>query len=127
MNTALIFKFIFENYGDVQSAAEVANKIFYCNAAPMAAAFIIGDGLLSLVMIVMVWKRIIPLKNTAVRTLATFCNPIVSAGIFGNLMTLFPWPINQLDFGSESAGHAFVLVLGLVLLKSMFSDAGGAK
>ena len=31
---ALIFKFTFEKYGDMQAAAEIANKVFYCNAAP---------------------------------------------------------------------------------------------
>ena len=40
-------------------------------------------------------------------------------GIIGNLLTLLPWPINQIDHGTESAGHALVLVLGLILLKEM--------
>ena len=31
---ALIFKFTFEKYGDMKAAAEIANKVFYCNAAP---------------------------------------------------------------------------------------------
>ncbi len=124
MNTALIFKFVFEKYGDIQAAADIANKVFYCNAAPMLAAFIIGDGILSTVMIVMVWKRIIPLKSIGARIFATLCNPIACAGIVGNLMTLLPWPMNQLDVGSESAGHALVLVLGLVLLKKMSNNGG---
>ena len=37
MNVALIFKFTFEKYGDMQAAAEIANKVFYCNAAPLLA------------------------------------------------------------------------------------------
>ena len=32
MNVALIFKFTFEKYGDMQAAAEIANKVFYCRA-----------------------------------------------------------------------------------------------
>lgn len=123
MNTALIFKFVFEKYGDMQAAADIANKVFYCNSVPMIAAFIIGDGILSAVMIVMVWKRIIPLKSSGARILATLCNPIACAGIIGNIMTLLPWPINQLDVGSESAGHALVLVLGLILLKEMSNNS----
>lgn len=119
MNTALIFKFVFERYGNIQTAADIANKVFYCNAVPMLTAFIIGDGLLSIVIIVMIWKRIIPLKNTGTRILATLCNPILYAGIIGNLMTLLPWPLNQIDVGTESTGHALVLVLGLILLKKM--------
>ena len=124
MNIALIFKFTFEKYGDMQTAADIANKVFYCNFAPMLTAFIIGDIVLAVVMTVMIWKRIIPLKNTALRILATLCNPIACAGIIGNLMALFPWPVNQLDVGSESSGHALVLVLGLVLLKEIQNNGG---
>ncbi len=119
MNTALIFRFVYDTYGDIAAAAAIANKVFAYNAVPMLAAFVIGDGLLSLVMVVMVWKRIIPLKSTGARILATLCNPIACAGIIGNLMTLLPWPLNQLDVGSESAGHALVLVLGLIVWKKI--------
>ena len=112
MNVALIFKFTFEKYGDMQAAAEIANKVFYCNAAPLLAAYILCDVLLSVVMLVMIWKRMLPLKNTAQRILASFCNPIVFTGIVGNLFTLLPWPLDQIDHGTESAGHLLVLVLG---------------
>ena len=117
MNVALIFKFTFEKYGDMQAAAEIANKVFYCNAAPLLAAYILCDVLLSVVMLVMIWKRMLPLKNTAQRILASFCNPIVFTGIVGNLFTLLPWPLDQIDHGTESAGHLLVLILGLVLLR----------
>lgn len=104
-NRALFFKFTFEKYGDMQAAAEIANKVFYCNAAPLLAAYILCDVLLSVVMLVMIWKRMLPLKNTAQRILASFCNPIVFTGIVGNLFTLLPWPLDQIDHGTESAGH----------------------
>ena len=68
-------------------------------------------------MLVMIWKRMLPLKNTAQRILASFCNPIVFTGIVGNLFTLLPWPLDQIDHGTESAGHLLVLELGLVLLR----------
>ena len=119
MNVALIFKFTFEKYGDMQAAAEIANKVFYCNAAPLIAAYILCDVLLSVVIIVMIWKKMIPLKTTVQRVLASFCNPIAFAGIVGNLFTLLPWPLNQIDHGTESAGHLLVLALGLVLLRGM--------
>ena len=119
MNVALIFKFTFEKYGDMQAAAEIANKVFYCNAAPLLAAYILCDVLLSVVIIVMIWKKMIPLKTTVQRVLASFCNPIAFAGIVGNLFTLLPWPLNQIDHGTESAGHLLVLALGLVLLRGM--------
>ena len=44
---------------------------------------------------------------------------IVFTGIVGNLFTLLPWPLDQIDHGTESAGHLLVLVLGLVLLREM--------
>ena len=70
-------------------------------------------------MLVMIWKRMLPLKNTAQRILASFCNPIVFTGIVGNLFTLLPWPLDIQS--TESAGHllVLVLVLGLVLLREM--------
>jgi hypothetical protein len=40
-------------------------------------------------------------------------------GVIGNIFSLLPWPINQLDHGTESFGHALVLMLGLILLKEM--------
>lgn len=119
MNTALIFKYVFQLDGDIQAAADIANKVFYANSAPMLIAYILCDVLLTVVMIVLIWKKILPLKNTWARILATLCNPIMMPGIVGNLVTLFPWPINQIDHGTESAGHALVLILGLILLNEM--------
>ena len=119
MTQALIFKFIYEAYGDMQKAADIANRVFYINAPGMVAAYLLCDLVLTVVMIVMVWKRIIPLKSTGARILATFCNPMMLPGVIGNLIALLPWPINQLDHGTESFGHALVLVLGLILLNEM--------
>jgi len=119
MNVALIFKYVYQSYGDVQTAAEIANRVFFCNAAPMLIAFILCDGVLTVTMIVLIWKRIIPLKNTAQRILATLCNPLMLAGVVGNLFTLLPWPLDQIDHGTESGGHALILVLGLILLRAM--------
>ncbi|MBQ1466553.1 MAG: hypothetical protein IIZ17_07760, partial [Eubacteriaceae bacterium] len=73
-------------------------------------------------MIAMVWKGIIPLKGTGAKIFASLCNPIMMPGIVGNLMTLLPWPLNQLDHGTESFGHALVLILGLILLKEMTKE-----
>ena len=46
MNVALIFKFTFVQYDDMRAAAEIANKVFYCNAAPLLASYILCDVLL---------------------------------------------------------------------------------
>lgn len=119
MVVALVFKYVYQSYGDMQQAADIANRIFYANAAPMALAYILCDLFLTVVMLVLVWTKRIPLKNTAQRILASFCNPMMLPGVVGNLLTLLPWPINQLDHGTESFGHALVLVLGLVLLREL--------
>lgn len=119
MTQALIFKYIWQAFGDMEKAADIANRVFYANAPGMAAAYILCDLGLTVIMIVMVWKKIIPLKSTGARILATFCNPMMLPGVIGNLMALLPWPLNQLDHGTESFGHALVLILGLILLKKM--------
>jgi hypothetical protein len=126
MNVALIFKYVYQSYGDMQNAADIANRVFYANAVPMLIAYILCDVGLTVVMIVMVWKKIIPLKSTLARILATLCNPMALPGIVGNLLALLPWPLNQLDHGTESFGHALVLLLGLILLREM-SKAGELK
>ena len=69
--------------------------------------------------LVLIWERMLPLKSTGQRILASLCNPIAFAGIVGNLFTLLPWPLNQIDHGTESTGHLLVLALGLVLLREM--------
>ena len=126
MTVALIFKYVYQSYGDIQTAADIANRVFYANAAPMLIAYILCDVGLTIVTIVMVWKNIIPLKSTLARILATLCNPMALPGIIGNLLVLLPWPVNQLDHGTESFGHALVLFLGLILLREM-SRAGELK
>jgi hypothetical protein len=126
MTVALIFKYVYQSCGDIQTAADIANRVFYANAAPMLIAYILCDVGLTVVMIVMVWKNIIPLKSTLARVLATLCNPMALPGIVGNLLALLPWPVNQLDHGTESSGHALVLILGLILLREM-SKAGELK
>lgn len=119
MTNALIFKFVYQAYGDMQTAADIANRVLYANGPGMVIAYVLCDICLSVTMIVMIWKKLIPLKNVGARILATLCNPIMLPGVFGNLVALLPWPINQLDHGTESFGHALVLILGLVLLREM--------
>ncbi|MCR5089423.1 MAG: hypothetical protein K6C08_07935 [Oscillospiraceae bacterium] len=89
----------------------------------MLIAYLLCDLGLTVTLIVLVWKKVIPLKSTGARIAATLCNPMMMPGIIGNLFTLLPWPINQLDHGTESFGHALVLLLGLILFNEM-SRAG---
>ncbi len=103
----------------MKTAADIANKVFYANAAPMLIAYILCDLGLAVIMIVLVWKRVIPLKSTGARIAATLCNPMMMPGVIGNLFALLPWPLNQIDHGTESFGHALVLLLGMILLEEM--------
>lgn len=127
MTNALIFRFVFEAYGDRETAADIANRVLYANAPGMLIAYVLCDIGLTVIMIALVWKRIIPLKSTWARVLATLCNPIMLPGVVGNLAALLPWPVNQLDHGTESFGHALVLMLGLVLLKEMEKTGGSSS
>lgn len=117
MTNALTFRYVYEAYGDMEQAASIASRVFYANAPGMALAYVLCDVGLTVIMITLVWKRVIPLRSTRARILATFCNPMMLPGIVGNLAALLPWPINQLDHGTESFGHALVLILGLILLR----------
>ena len=119
MNVGLIFKFIFEKYGDMDIAADIANKVAYYNMIPMIVSFIICDLGFTVIMIILIWKKIIPISNIWKRILATLCNPLMCPGVIGNILACFPWPINQLDYGTESFGHALVLYLGLLLNDSV--------
>ena len=119
MSLALTFKYVYQAYGDMEGAADIASRVFYANAPGMITAYVLCDIGLTVTMIVLVWKKVIPLPGTGARILATLCNPIMLPGIFGNLMAMLPWPLNQLDHGTESFGHALVLILGLILLRDM--------
>ena len=119
MNVALIFKLIYENYGDMKVAANIANKIARYNMIPMIVSFILCDLGFTVIMIILIWKKIIPISSFWKRILATLCNPLMCPGVIGNILAYFPWPINQLDYGTESFGHALVLFLGLILFDSM--------
>ena len=119
MNIGFIFKFIYENYGDMKIAADIANKVNYYNLTPMVVSFIVCDLNLTVIMIILIWKKIIPLSSTWKRIFATFCNPLMSLFIFGTILSYLPWPINQLKYGCQSFGYALVLCLGLILNNSI--------
>ena len=41
MNIGLIFKFVYENYGDMKIAADIANKVLYYNMISTIVIFYI--------------------------------------------------------------------------------------
>ena len=119
MNAGFVFKFIYENYGDMKIAADIAKKIIYYNTIPMIVSFIVCDLGFTVIMIILIWKKIIPFSSIWKRILATLCNPLMCPGVIGRILLYCPWPINQLYFGCESFGHALVLYLGLILYDSI--------
>ena len=119
MNVGFIFKFIYEKYGDLKIAADIANKVNYYNLMPMAISLIACDFNLTVIMIILIWKKIIPLSSIWKRIFATLYNPLMSLCICGTILSYFPWPINQLKYGCQSFGYALVLYLGLILNDSM--------
>ena len=119
MNIGFVFKFIYENYGEMKIAADIAKKIIYYNTIPMVVSFFVCDLGFTVIMIILIWKKIIPFSSVWKRIFATLFNPLMFPGIIGKLLYFFPWPINQLYVGCESFGHALVLYLGLLLYDSM--------
>ena len=84
----------------METAADIANRVLYANAPGMLIAYILCDAGLTVTMITMVWKRIIPLRSTGARIAATICNPLMLPGVVGNLVSLLPWPVTQQDHGT---------------------------
>lgn len=97
-------------YLDVTKAAEIADRVMVLNIVPMIAYFLAADGVLCVVMVMLVWRRTLPVGRAAV-----LCNPVVTA-VLGNVFALLPWPISQLDPASESLGHLLIMVVGLITL-----------
>ena len=62
-------------------------------------------------------NRNAPAEKHSTADIGILLQPHRFTGIVGNLFTLLPWPLDQIDHGTESAGHLLVLVLGLVLLQ----------
>ena len=135
MTDALIFKHVFDAYGDMQSAADIANRVFYANAPGMAAAYILCDVGLTITMIALVWKRIIPLKSTGARILATqLGNELLKSAKF--YIEFYNWAREEFEIVGQyiyfladvmkSAGDADLskqLTDGLVALVDAASDA----
>ena len=92
-------------------AAELVNRYMKLNLAPMIAYFLAADGVLSVVMIILVWKKALPFSR-----LAALCNPLCAAAI-GSVLAQLPWPLSLIDTVSEPCGHLLVLILGLLLWK----------
>ena len=108
VNLPMIFKTV-APYMDPVKAAELTNSIMMLNIIPLIVYFIATDIVLSAVMLVLVWKKTLPVNR-----LALLCNPIVTA-VLGTVLAMLPWPFSLIDAVSEPCGHLLILVVGLIV------------
>ena len=109
VNLPMIFKTI-EPHMDVAKAAELTNSIMMLNVVPWLMYFIATDIVLSAVMLVLVWKKTLPVSRVAL-----LCNPLVTAAL-GAVLAMLPWPLSLIDTVSEPCGHLLIMVVGLIIV-----------
>ena len=71
-------------YVSVEKAAEITNSIMMLNIVPTVAYFLAADGVLTVVMVILVWRRTLPLNRFAL-----LCNPLFAAGV-GMILGMLP-------------------------------------
>ncbi|GEM_PF-190274 len=98
-------------YVTVEKAAEITNHVMMLNIVPMVLYFLAADGLLTVAMIALVWRKTLPVNK-----FAWLCNPICTA-VIGNVLGMLPWPMNQLGYAGEAFGHLMIMVVALIVLK----------
>ena len=96
---------------DVIKAAELTNRYMMLNIAPMVFYFLAADGVISVAMIALVWRRNLPVSR-----LALVCNPICAAAL-GSLLAMLPWPLSLIDTVAEPCGHLLIVVIGLIIVR----------
>lgn len=95
----------------VEKAAEITNHVMMLNIVPMVLYFLAADGLLTVAMIALVWRKTLPVNK-----FAWLCNPICTA-VIGNVLGMLPWPMNQISYAGEAFGHLMIMVVALIVLK----------
>ena len=109
VNLPMIMKTI-APYMSVEKAAELTNDIMKLNIVPLVGYFIATDVVLSVAMIILIWKKALPLNR-----LALMCNPLIAAGI-GAILAMLPWPFSLIDTVAEPCGHLLIIVVGLIIV-----------
>ena len=94
---------------DVIKAAEITNRYMMLNIVPMIGYYLAADGVISVVMIILIWKKTLPVSR-----LALVCNPLCTAAI-GSILAMLPWPLSLIDTVSEPCGHLLIVLLGLIV------------
>lgn len=110
LNMPLIMRGI-APYMTVEEAAMITNDIMMLNIIPMVGFFLAADGVLTVAMIALVWRKSLPLNRFAL-----LCNPICAA-VIGTILGQFPWPMNQVSYMGEACGHLLIMIAALIILK----------
>lgn len=98
-----------EPYAGTIHAAELVNRYMKLNIVPMIAYYLAADGVISVVMVMLVWKKTLPLSR-----LFILCNPLCASAI-GSVLVMLPWPLSLLDTVSEPCGHLLIMIVALIL------------
>lgn len=96
---------------DAITAAELTNRYMMLNIAPMILYFLAADGVLSVAMVVLIWRRALPVNR-----LALVCNPLCAAAV-GSVLEMLPWPMSLINTVSEPCGHLLMMIIALIMYK----------
>lgn len=102
---------LIEPYTGTVKAAELVNRYMKLNIAPMIVYFLAADGVISVVTVILVWRRTLPVNR-----LALVCNPLCAAAI-GSILTQLPWPLSLIDTIAEPCGHLLVMIVALIVFR----------
>ncbi len=98
-------------YTTVEKAAEITNNIMMLNIVPMVLYFLAADGVLTVTMLILVWRKTLPVNKFAL-----LCNPLFAA-VIGNVLGMLPWPMSQIGYMGEACGHLLIMILGFIIVK----------
>lgn len=97
-------------YVTVEKAAEITNNIMMLNIVPMVLYFLAADGVLTVSVFALVWRKSLPINKVAL-----LCNPLCAA-VIGNILGMLPWPLSQLSYMGEACGHLLIMIVGLIVV-----------
>lgn len=97
-------------YVAVEKAAEITNNIMMLNIVPMVLYFLAADGVMTVAMCALVWRKTLPVNRVAL-----LCNPLFAA-VIGNILGMLPWPMSQLTYMGEASGHLLIMIVGLIVV-----------
>lgn len=106
-----LYNEVFAVTGDAAASAQVCNNMLVAQAVPLIAGYILSDGIYVVVMIILAFRKVLPVNPI----LVFFSNPLITA-VVGNILNLCPWPFKEIEPASESFGHVMMMVVALVVI-----------